>query len=50
MILKGMKKLFLDFDREIPDDVLYEIIILHNLGVGMEDLKYLLALRVENLS
>jgi hypothetical protein len=42
-----MKKLFLDADKEIPDDVIYEIIILHNLGVSMEDLKYLLALRME---
>jgi len=46
-----MKK-FSFFDEknlDIPDDIVNEIIILHSLGVNLEDLKYLLALRLNDL-
>ncbi len=33
---------------DIPEDVINEIIILHSLGVGIEELKYLLELRLSN--
>jgi hypothetical protein len=42
-----MKKLLSDVDMgDMPDEVFYEIVILHNLGVSVEDLKYLLAIRL----
>ena len=34
---------------DIPDDIINEIIILHSLGVNIDDLKYLLALRLNDL-
>ena len=43
-----MKK-FLFFGEnhfDIPEDIINEIIILHSLGVNIEDLKYLLAVRL----
>jgi len=43
-----MKK-FSFFDEkplDISDDIISEIIILHSLGVNIEDLKYLLAIRL----
>jgi hypothetical protein len=44
---RGMKKYFLNIDGDVPDEVFYEIIILYNLGVSLEELKYLLALKAE---
>jgi len=38
---------FFNVDADIPEDVLNEIIILYNLGVGIEDLKYLLNVRMD---
>ncbi|HTZ42023.1 MAG TPA: hypothetical protein VMC07_02340 [Candidatus Omnitrophota bacterium] len=44
------KLLFPDYiNLEIPNDIIHEIIILHSLGVGIEDLKYLLVLRLNDL-
>ena len=46
-----MKK-FSFFDEkqlDISDDIINEIIILHSLGVNIEDLKYLLALRLNDI-
>ena len=43
------KTLFFSVDADIPEDVLNEIIILYNLGVGIEDLKYLLNVRLDKL-
>ncbi|MFZ1970923.1 MAG: hypothetical protein WAU65_01955 [Candidatus Nanoarchaeia archaeon] len=31
---------------EIPEEIVSEIVILYNLGVNMEDLKYILELRL----
>jgi hypothetical protein len=45
-----MKKLIFLNEKsfEIPDDIINEIIILHSLGVNIEDLKYLLAIRLND--
>lgn len=36
-------------NMELPDDIRSEIILLYNLGVGIEDLKYFLALRLNRI-
>jgi hypothetical protein len=42
------KTLLFNVDADIPEDILNEIIILYNLGVGIDDLKYLLDIRMDN--
>lgn len=32
---------------DVPEDVINEIVILYSLGVNMQDLKYLLAMRLD---
>jgi hypothetical protein len=49
MKIKEEMKKFLFFGEkhlDIPEDIINEIIILHSLGVNVEDLKYLLAVRL----
>jgi len=47
---RGMKKnLLFNVDADLPEDVMNEIIILYNLGVGIDDLKYLVASRMDPL-
>ena len=41
-----MKRFSFSVFKEIPDDIINEIIILHSIGVSIEDLKYLLELRL----
>lgn len=36
-------------NMDIPEDIINEIIILYSLGVGMEDLKYFLAMKLAKL-
>lgn len=33
-------------DMEIPEDIRDEVILLYNLGVGLEELKYILFIRL----
>ena len=45
-----MEKIFEDMENmELPEDIRNEIILLYNLGVGIEDLKYFLELRLNRI-
>lgn len=35
---------------DIPEDIISEIVILYNLGVNIEELKYILNLKLNNLN
>lgn len=34
---------------DLPEDIINEIVILYNLGVNIEELKYILSLRLNNI-
>ncbi len=45
-----MEKIFEDMENmELPEDVQSEIILLYNLGVGIDDLRYFLELRMNRI-
>lgn len=48
-MIKGENLLEEMENMELPEDIKNEIVLLYNLGVGIEDLKYFLAMRANRI-